>query len=171
MPNTKDLHIERFLPARPLRAWMAWTEPDMVAKWFSPFPKGTAKVGEWDVATGGKGSATVVDPDGGGEPLTFLANFKKVTPSKEIVFTMRDDRDHQEESPEMTVRFEPEEGGEETKMIFDSPAIPESDFDGASAGWQAFFDKLEDALSAGDSGDLLFEGGEGMRIGDPNSDE
>lgn len=166
--NTKDIKIERYMPARPGKVWMAWTEPDMVAKWWNPFPNGTSEVQELDVAPGGRGKINAKDPQGG-ESLVFLLNYKGVVPGKEIIFTVRD-KEEAPESPEMKVQFEPAEDGTETKLIFDSPKVPADMYEDALAGWHAFFDKLEDAVT-GDSSDLLFEGGEGINIREAGSEE
>jgi uncharacterized protein YndB with AHSA1/START domain len=162
MSTTKDLKIERFLPARPGKVWMAWTEPDMVAKWWTPYPKGTAEAPEWEVATESRGKVIAKDADGGG-PLTFYVTFNKVAPSKEITFFVQGE-ENGPRGPEMSVQFEPAEDGTETKMIFNSPGIPAEHFEDASSGWHAFFDKLEDALTGDSTDDLMFEGGEGMSV-------
>lgn len=57
-----DLNIERTIHAPPHRIWRAWTDPDLLARWWVPAPA-TARVDVLDVRPGG-GFVTQMSEDG-----------------------------------------------------------------------------------------------------------
>ncbi len=90
LPNAEDLPTElplvftRFLKAPLDLVWRAWTEPEMIAKWWAPEPF-TSHVVEWDARPGGHVVLTMLDPDGGEHPMTGV--FGEVEPMRRIVLT------------------------------------------------------------------------------------
>jgi uncharacterized protein YndB with AHSA1/START domain len=143
MPNTKDLKIEKTFNAPPEKVFEAWTNRELISKWFSPFPGVDAQVLEFSAAPGGRAHILVPNPQGG-DPLIFLVTYISLNPGAEIKFQVSGETEVH--SPVITAKFEPEGNG--TKMIFDSPDIPEDRFEDASRGWYAFFEKLEKVLNS-----------------------
>jgi uncharacterized protein YndB with AHSA1/START domain len=139
MEPTKDFIVEKMLTASPEIAFLAWTNPALVAKWWSPFPEVVAVVDVWDTTPGGQGHISV-QPPWGGEPFQFYLKFITVDAPKEISFTVRAEPTGSE-SPIMKATFASEGAG--TRMTFISPNIPVSHYEDATRGWIAFFDKLE----------------------------
>ena len=61
--ETLDLKIERVLAAPPALVWRAWTEPELLKKWFAPRPVQTP-VAEIEPVPGGHFRTVMVLPDG-----------------------------------------------------------------------------------------------------------
>jgi uncharacterized protein YndB with AHSA1/START domain len=58
-----DLVLERTVPVSPEKVFRAWTEPELLVKWFTPAPWKTAEA-EVDLRPGGKFRFVMEGPDG-----------------------------------------------------------------------------------------------------------
>lgn len=81
-PNT--LEISRFLAAPRDRLWRAWSDPELLARWWCPEPW-TTEVRAFDFRPGGDFYTFLRGPDGGesDNPGCFL----DITPMERIVWT------------------------------------------------------------------------------------
>jgi len=80
-----DLVLERVVDLRPELLWKAWTEPDLLKKWFTPAPWETVAC-EIDLRPGGIFSTTMRSPEGEvmpADPGCFL----EVIEHRKLVFT------------------------------------------------------------------------------------
>ena len=66
------------------KLYRAWTEPELVKKWFAPLPY-TTPVVELDVRAGGACNIVMRSPDG--EDLPNPGIYLEVVPNEKIVFT------------------------------------------------------------------------------------
>jgi uncharacterized protein YndB with AHSA1/START domain len=84
MQPLHDLSVTRLIDApRPL-LWRAWTEPELVERWFTPRPW-TTPVVELDVRAGGRSRIVMRGPNG--EEHDNLGVYLEVDPGRRLVFT------------------------------------------------------------------------------------
>lgn len=100
MKSELDLEITREIDAPPALIWKAWTEPELLVRWWAPRPIET-KVLDMDVRPGGAFNTVMYDPEGneypcGGCYLEVIENQRLAwtdaleagfRPSKEPFFT------------------------------------------------------------------------------------
>lgn len=83
-PDELTLILERAFHASPDRLFRAWTEPEILKKWFAPEPF-TTPVAELDVRPGGSCLIVMRDPDGNDFPNPGV--YLEVVPNRRIVTT------------------------------------------------------------------------------------
>jgi uncharacterized protein YndB with AHSA1/START domain len=84
MLSDEGLRVTRVLAARAETVWRAWTEPDLMARWFFPGERWTTRV-EVDLRVGGRYELAMRD-EGGGQHLQFGV-YREVVPISRLVFT------------------------------------------------------------------------------------
>lgn len=164
--NKDGITIERVFDAPRELVWKAWTDPEMVKKWWGPkdFTAPSIKI---DLRVGGKYVYCMRGPAGSKFDKDFwtAGTFKEIVPQEKIVVTdhfsdengnMVDPKDFgmDENFPkemEVTVRFE-DAGNGKTKLTIEYPK-PESDTQfeamkksGMEVGWNQSLDKLAESL-------------------------
>lgn len=80
-----DLVLERVVDVPPGLVWRAWTEPDLLKRWFTPAPWETIEC-EIDLRPGGIFSTTMRSPEGEvmpADPGCFL----EIIENRKLVFT------------------------------------------------------------------------------------
>jgi uncharacterized protein YndB with AHSA1/START domain len=146
----KELTLTRTFDAPRKLVWRAWTDPEMMAKWWGPQGV-TNPTSEVDARVGGK--LHVVMLAGGelgpmaGQRWPMRGVFQEVDEPAKLVFTNQavDEDDNVLLDGMTTVTFEEENG--KTKMTMHaavkgvSPEAPQM-LDGMEAGWSQSFDKL-----------------------------
>ena len=83
-PADRELVLERILKAPREKLWRCWTEPQLIAQWFTPPPFKTTKA-VMDVRTGGASCITMQGPDGTEFPNPGV--YLEVVPREKLVFT------------------------------------------------------------------------------------
>ena len=104
-PSETELVIERLLDAPRARVWKAWTEPDLLARWF--FPKGcTIENPSFDVREGGAYACDYRASDG--SVFRLRGVFETLTPPERLIFThgWADQNGVVEHHPRVTVDLE-----------------------------------------------------------------
>ncbi|MPZ53511.1 MAG: ATPase [Acidimicrobiia bacterium] len=76
-PESRELIIERLVSAPRERVWVAWTEPEHIARWWGPFAW-TTTVHEMEVRPGGRWRYTLAPDDGMGDTVRGLAVYDQV---------------------------------------------------------------------------------------------
>jgi uncharacterized protein YndB with AHSA1/START domain len=82
--NARELVIASRLAAPAAALYRCWTEPKLLARWFSPTPL-TTEVLELDVRPGGRHALVIRDPSGGAFPSVGV--FLAVEPNRRLVLT------------------------------------------------------------------------------------
>jgi uncharacterized protein YndB with AHSA1/START domain len=158
--NSKTLVIERVFDAPVEKVWRAWTETEMIKKWWGP--KGfTAPEIKLDLRVGGKYLFCMRGPAGTewDKDMWTTGEYKEVVPMKKIVSTDNfADKDGNVVSakaygmnhdfPELllTITFEEQDG--KTKLTLRHEGFPAGDEVGAEQGWNQSLDKLAKVVEA-----------------------
>ena len=82
--ESRELTVTRLIDAPPERVYAAWTQPELLKKWFTPKPVETITA-EMDVRPGGSSLIVMRLPDGTEMPNRGV--FLEVVPNKKLVFT------------------------------------------------------------------------------------
>lgn len=142
---TQAFTLTRNLDATPRQVWHAWTDPDAISDWWHPrntsTPREEVKV---DVREGGHYVYTMVNDDTGDRVVTGGV-YEEVTPYERLVFTWGEPGSDPNNTPVITVTFEPE--GDGTRMIFELRGASGQPGDGYFYdGWDEALDVLEEHL-------------------------
>ncbi|MGZ5498909.1 MAG: SRPBCC family protein [Candidatus Aminicenantales bacterium] len=157
-PPGSILVIDRVFDAPRERVWMAWTDPDLVSRWWGP--KGfTTPVCRISLRVGGNYFLCMRSPQG--KDYCNTGFYREIVPFERIVATasFADEKGNivsatsygmrPDFAREMlqTVTFE--ESGGKTKLTLSHAGIPPGeDTENARQGWSQSFDKLADLLAA-----------------------
>ncbi|MES2508310.1 MAG: SRPBCC family protein [Pseudomonadota bacterium] len=82
--SDRDLVLTRLIDAPPEKVYQAWTDPELLKKWFAPTPWTTARA-ELDVRPGGASLIVMAVPDGTEFPNRGV--YLEVVPNQRLVFT------------------------------------------------------------------------------------
>ena len=142
MENANELTVTRVFDAPIGLVWRAWTEPELIAKWFAPGI--VMDVRELDARPGGHFRfADPAEPDGGEYTGTYLT----VEPLRELSFKVVDysRADHPAgENAGFKVVFEA--AGAKTRMTLTS-IPPENSYDKETYdAWSGCFERLASAI-------------------------
>jgi uncharacterized protein YndB with AHSA1/START domain len=137
----QEVLITRIFEAPRERVFRAWTDPDVVAAWFSPAafdtPRDRIRI---DPRVGGRYELTMVQRDGGSEYSVGYEILEIVEPE---LLVLRSDPMPEVGMPEPTVvRVELHDHGAKTRMTLSDSPYPPAGRGPAEAGWLAAFDKL-----------------------------
>jgi uncharacterized protein YndB with AHSA1/START domain len=143
---TDAITITRVFDAPRERVWKEWTEPERFADWFggteSEVPVSTVTM---DVRVGGAWQLTMITRRG---EILWHGEYREVVEPERIVFTLTDQAPGTAYSL-VTVELV-DLGGGRTEMHFEQRGpMPPEQIKAASAGWQRFFDRIAERLSAG----------------------
>jgi uncharacterized protein YndB with AHSA1/START domain len=153
------LVIERIFDAPRELVWKAWTDPEMMKRWWGP-KTFTAPTVEVDFRVGGKSLAAMQSPDfNDGRPIWSVGEYREIVPLERIVMTdsFADEQGNVVPATHygmtgdfplemlVTVTFEDLDG--KTKMTLRHEGLPISDIEGAGTGWSESFDKLAASLA------------------------
>lgn len=147
--SDREVRITRVFDAPRERVFRAWTDPDDVARWFSPgpltVPGDSVRI---DLRVGGRYELTMVQPDGVEAALGF--EIVELVPPELLV--MRSDPMPEAGMPKPTlVRIEfheePTDAGPRTRMVLNDGPYPTGFGVHAETGWRSAFDKLAAVVS------------------------
>ncbi|WP_098730735.1 SRPBCC family protein [Brevibacterium epidermidis] len=140
--------IVREFAAPRARVWEAWTNPDVMARWFHPetlvTPRESVSV---DLRVGGEYTYTMRIPDTGQEFPT-AGKYPHIDEPARLDFTWGSPGDV-DNAPRMSVALE-EIDADHTRMNFTLIGLPNDSGSDASAydGWSSAFNELDTELSA-----------------------
>lgn len=156
--QTRELNITRTFDAPRELVWRAWTDPELVARWWGP--RGvTNPTCEWDARPGGKIYIVMLAGKelGPAEGMKWpmKGTFREVVPEKRIVYTSGalDDVDRGSDTfIEQTATIEFEDLGNKTRLNVhlvitkaEGPKAPAA-MQGMTMGWNQQVDKLGEEL-------------------------
>ncbi len=82
--SEREIVIERTIQARPERIFGAYTDPQLVARWWAP-PGSSLRVEQMDVRPGGR--YRYVQRSADGRELVFVGSYLEVRPTTRLVYT------------------------------------------------------------------------------------
>lgn len=104
--SERELVVTRTFNAAAHIVFEAWTEPELIKRWWTPPSFGMTFVScEADVRTGGTYRFVFSHPDFE-QPMAFFGRYLEVTPHSRIVWT----NEESDDGPVSTVTFEEEDG-------------------------------------------------------------
>jgi uncharacterized protein YndB with AHSA1/START domain len=156
-----DLVLERTIPVPPERVWAAWTQPELLMKWFTPAPWKTVAA-DLDVRPGGRCVTTMESPEGDRYPNAGC--YLQVEPNRLLVFTSVMTEDFRPVAPSngagdlgFTARVELEsapDGGTNYRAIAmhaDEDACTRHSEMGFAEGWGTALDQLITLMTSSDN--------------------
>jgi uncharacterized protein YndB with AHSA1/START domain len=110
----RELRLTRLIDAPREAVWRAWTDPDLLRRWFAPLPY-TTPVAELDLRPGGANYIVMQSP--AGQRMPNRGVYLEVVPGERLVFTdaYTDGWTPREGKPFMTVVVTLEDEGGQTR--------------------------------------------------------
>jgi uncharacterized protein YndB with AHSA1/START domain len=142
--------VERLLQAPPARIFAAWTDPDVLMRWWAAEPDWTGAEAITDPRVGGRYRLSMQDT--AGKLRTVVGEYLEVEPPRRLVYTWRwephgedglheDDRLHVQPTI-VAVNFVPE--GSATRVILEQRGfVDRAARDSHDDGWNGCLDNLE----------------------------
>lgn len=146
-----DLVLDRTADVDPSFVWDAWTQPELLKRWFCPLPWTTPHV-EMDLRPGGVFRTVMRGPDG--EEADNMGCFIEIVPKSRLVWTSALGPGFRPQATASHVPFmitavitiDPAPGGgthyRATVLHADAEACRQHAAMGFEAGWGAAFDQL-----------------------------
>lgn len=140
-----DLVLERVVDVPVELVWRAWTEPELMKKWFVPRPWTISEV-QMDLRPGGGNRIVMRSPEG--EEFPNVGCFLELVPNRKLVFTdalLADYRPSAKPFFTATVLMEPYDGGTRYTAIAmhrDPEGRKQHEEMGFAEGWGKCLDQL-----------------------------
>jgi uncharacterized protein YndB with AHSA1/START domain len=149
-PGAEPVIVEGFFAATPAEVFEAWTDPDIVVKWFGLEPHSLHSV-EIDLRPGGMWR--FLHSKDAEKSVGFEGQYLEIQPGERLVYSwsyvVDRGNDGREATPESRVEVEFTEKGKGTHVRLVHSAIRTEDGrKGVGGGWEASFGSLEAMLSA-----------------------
>lgn len=134
----ESLELRRIVAARPDRVFDAWTNPEMIPKWFKPGGVPLRHV-DLDLRVGGRWHMTMGEP--GGRQLAGSGVFREIDRPRRVVYTWNWDPDPVGRETVVSVEFHEHRAG--TEIIIRHDGFPAARArDQHNGGWTACLDAL-----------------------------
>jgi uncharacterized protein YndB with AHSA1/START domain len=143
------LSLTRDFNAPREKVFQAWTDPEILVKWFGPQGV-TTESAQIDLTVGGKYQFTLRLPDG--QIATHQGEYREIDPPNRLVFTGILDGQGCEGSAglyaETVISIEFEDMGSSTRLTLTHDFLPtEESKENHSFGWNGSFDRLAEILA------------------------
>jgi uncharacterized protein YndB with AHSA1/START domain len=150
--SDRDLVVRRTFDGPARLVFEAWTQPELIMRWWAPTSFGLSFVScETDVRTGGSYRFVFRHP-AFEQPMAFFGRYIEVTPPSRLVWTNEESQD----GAVTTVTFE-ETDGRTLVVVHDlypsKAALDEAIANESTGGWPEQFEQLDGVLG------VLGEGG------------
>ncbi len=137
MTGERSLRIERSFQATPEEVFDAWTDPEVLRRWWAVDPAGRTPVAEVDLRVGGRYRLSMEQPDG--TRHTVAGEYLEVVRPERLVYSWaweQDDGRLDEHASTVTVQFNGE--GDQTKLVLEHTDLASSESrDRHADGWSA----------------------------------
>ncbi|HXV59182.1 MAG TPA: SRPBCC domain-containing protein [Vicinamibacteria bacterium] len=137
--------VRRRFRAPPETVYRAFTEPSLLARWFSPSGDIGVEVLEYDLSVGGRYRFGFCFPDG--HRTIVLGTFREISAPHRLVFTWTWEAPDPHAGIETLVIVRIEQVGSETEVVVTHERFPNWESrDRHDAGWSTTLDRLEDLI-------------------------
>ncbi len=146
--SERELVVTRTFNAPARIVFEAWTQPELLMRWWTPISCGVRFVScEVDARTGGKYRFVFSHPSAE-QPMSFFGNYVEVIPPSRLIWT---NDEGQDDGTVTTVTFE-EKGGVTFVVMHDlypsKQALDDAIASGSTSGTAEIFDQLDELLIA-----------------------
>lgn len=148
-PDSQTLHMEREYDCSIEEMWDAWTRPELLAQWISPFPGIDADVHTLEARQGGRISFTMIDDKGNKFPTEHGVYEVFEKPHRIVQYSSNADRnDIFKGYPQRLVAKFEALGPNRTKLVFETTGLPPNfPMDMARGGFGSCLQKLDDVVT------------------------
>ncbi len=140
-----SLMITRWYPASSQAVYLAWTQPDMLKRWFSPGDDIATPLVEIDLRVGGRYRIGFGTP---GEEMNVVGGeYREVRPGRKLIYTWMWEKPNEFAGHDtlVTVEFKEVDGG--TELVLTHERIPDDAMREKHAwGWNGSLDRLARVL-------------------------
>ena len=129
--KTYSLEVKRTFSAPREKVFRAWTEPEVLKRWFGPSDEFSTPVANVDLRVGGAFRLQMRSPEG--KTHTAVGIYREVQPPEKLVFTWSWEEN---DLPETLLTLEFRDLGEETELVLTHELFPSAhDRDEHKKGW------------------------------------
>ncbi len=150
-PGQDPVTVESYFAASPERVYNAWTDPDIIVKWFGRHPKALVSA-EVDLCVGG--AWRFVSEASAEKTVSLQGHYKEITPPDRLVFSwahvVAHESGQREETKESLVEidFLPKGSGTMVRLVH-SAISSEAGRLGVGGGWNASFKAITELVDTG----------------------
>jgi uncharacterized protein YndB with AHSA1/START domain len=139
--DVTTLRLERTMEAPAQDVFDAWTNPEVLRRWWSPDPKGRVPVADVDLRVGGAYRIAMETPDG--TRHTVQGEYREVRPPERLVYTWAWVEEDGSPGHVSTVTVSFREEGARTTVILEHSDLPSAESrERHAAGWSACLGNL-----------------------------
>lgn len=139
MTSETSLRVQRSYEASPEEVFNAWTNPEVLRRWWAVHPDGSTPVAEVDLRVGGRYRLSMESPEG--ERHTVQGEYMEIDRPRRLVYSWQWELDAGGLGPASTVTVEFRERDEHTEVVLEHAGLPDAESRNRHAqGWTACMD-------------------------------
>jgi uncharacterized protein YndB with AHSA1/START domain len=142
--QSEQLQLKRTFTAPREEVYRAWTEPEVLRRWWAAAPTWECPVAQADVRVGGSYRLTMRDPESG-EEHTVGGEYVEVEPPERLVYTWTwesNDEDSPSAGSIVTVEFRDDDAERTTVVLTHDGIAEQGSRDNHAHGWNGCLDNL-----------------------------
>jgi uncharacterized protein YndB with AHSA1/START domain len=148
MTSETSLHIERSYDASPEEVFDAWTNPELLRRWWKVDPAERTPVADVDLRVGGRYRLSMEHPDG--TQHTVGGEYREVSRPTRLVYSWQWEQEDGQPAHVSTVTVEFHADGERTKVVLEHTGLASVESrDQHAHGWSACLEILQSRVFAG----------------------
>jgi uncharacterized protein YndB with AHSA1/START domain len=139
MTSETSLRIERSFDASAEEVFDAWTNPEVLRRWWAVHPDGSTPIAEVDLRVGGHYRLSMEGPDGARH--TVGGEYREVTRPSRLAYTWQWELDSGEPGHISSVTVQFLQRGVQTAVVLEHSDLPDAEArDRHAQGWSACLD-------------------------------
>jgi uncharacterized protein YndB with AHSA1/START domain len=144
--NQTELRLTRRFDAPPERVFDAWTDPELLRRWFAAGPDWETPEAEVDLREGGRYKLSMRDPHSG-NVHTVGGEYTEISRPDRLAYTWKWETEGDSDESRVLVEFNADGGATELVLTHTALASQESRAN-HEHGWDACLDNLESRVIA-----------------------